>query len=193
MKRWAPVLLAAAALGGCATTERLTLHPGEGTDAGAVAVLGADGSEVVLAQPNTQALLGSGRTRVRTLSGPSAEHAALFGSLPPAARLFRLTFPVNDARILGGQRAVLDEIRRELDSRPGAQIEVAGFTDSTDDEAHNDQLSRQRAQAVARELREAGFEVPDEDVVGRGEYEARASLGDNVADEEYRRVLVIIR
>ena len=194
MNRASLAVLGALALSGCATTERVTLHSNEGDNPdGAVAVLNADGSEVVLDEANSQALLGGGKTRTRSLDGPSAEHLALFGNLPPAARLFRITFPVNQARILAGERAVLDQIRAELAARPGAQIEVAGFTDSTDDEAHNDLLSRQRAEAVASELREAGFEIAPDDVVDRGEYDARAKLGDNVASEEYRRVFVIVR
>lgn len=183
-------LAAAAMLAGCATAERVTLHPGEG---GALAVLGPDGAETVIDRPLTQASLGPGGTRTRSLGAASDAHLALFADLPPEARLFRITFPEGDARIRLDQRAVIDAIRSELAARPGAQIEVAGFTDSIDTEEFNESLSRRRAEAVARELREAGFEIAADDIVGRGEYDAQAQLGDNVASAEYRRVVVIIR
>lgn len=182
--------LGAVALPGCAAAERITLHPGDG---GALAVLGPGGAETVIDQPLTQASLGTGKIRTRSLEAANLGHLALFADLPPEARLFRITFPQGDARIRLDQRAVIDEIRSELASRPGAQIEVAGFTDSIDTEEFNERLSRRRAEAVADELRGAGFEIADEDIVGRGEYDAQARLGDDTASEEYRRVFVIVR
>lgn len=190
--RAALVFASAVALAGCAT-DRVTLLDNEmGHPDGAVAVLSADG-ETVIDRPNTQASLGGGTPRTRSVDPNNPAFDALLDTLPPAATRFRITFPVNDARILSGQRAVLEQIRGELSRRPGAQIEVAGFTDSTGDDASNDALSKQRAEAVARELREYGFDIDPDDAVGRGEDEARSRLGDNVASEEYRRVYVIVR
>jgi outer membrane protein OmpA-like peptidoglycan-associated protein len=191
--RAATAVLATAALGACAS-DRVTLLDNEaGHPDGAVAVISANGGETLVDRPNTQATLGSGATRTRAVDPNKPKYTALLDTLPPAATRFRITFPVNDARILGGQRAVIEQIRTELARRPGAQIEVAGFTDSTGDDRSNDVLSRERAEAVARELREAGFEIDAGDAVGRGEDEAKARLGDNVSDESFRRVDVIVR
>ncbi|MCT2558438.1 OmpA family protein [Tsuneonella sp. YG55] len=182
------------ALGACATTDRVTLLEGEaGHPVGAIAVLGKDGTETVLDAPRMQALLGSETARVRTVDKLDAAIGPLMDSLPLPPASFTITFPNAGARIPGDQMQVLEKIRTELARRPGAQIEVAGFTDSTGTEESNNELSRQRALAITQELRDSGFEIADEDAVGRGEYEARAALGDNVADESYRRVDVIIR
>jgi outer membrane protein OmpA-like peptidoglycan-associated protein len=181
-------------LGACATTDRVTLLEGEaGHAVGAIAVLDTDGRETVLDAPRMQALLGSGTARVRTVDKLDASIGPLMDSLPLPPASFTITFPKAGASIPGDQRQVLEKIRMELARRPGAQIEVAGFTDSTGSEESNNELSRQRALAITQELRDSGFEIADEDAVGRGEYEARAALGDNVADESYRRVDVIVR
>lgn len=193
MTRLALALAGALVLAGCAS-DRVTLLDNEvGHPGGALAVIEDDGSATVLDRPNTQALLRDGGARTRTLDRLDPAYAALIDTLPPAATRFQLTFPVGESRVLAGQRAILEQIRNELSIRPGAQIEVAGFTDSTGDDVGNDQLSRERAEAVARELREYGFQIDADDAVGRGEDEARASLGDNVSDESYRRVDVIVR
>jgi outer membrane protein OmpA-like peptidoglycan-associated protein len=193
VKRPALGAIALLALGACAT-DRVTLLPNEdGKAVGALAVLEPDGGETVIDRPNTQAGLRSGSTSIRPVDGLDSSFAALFGTLPPAAKAFAITFPTGESRIFEGQRKILDEIRAELARRPGAQIEVAGFTDSAGDASANDLLSIQRAQSVAGELREFGFPIAPEDAVGRGEDDARAELGDNVPSERYRRVFVIVR
>ena len=191
----APVLLLALAamLGACASDRVRLLDSAVGGRTGAIAVLAPDGGETVLDKPNRQALLRSGAPRVRDLAGTDPAHAALIAALPPAARVITLRFPVNEARVLEDQRTVIETIRAELANRPGAQIEVAGLTDTTDSEERNLALSQSRARAVADELRALGFAIEPEDVVGRGEFDARAAIGDDVADENYRRVDVIIR
>lgn len=183
----------ALALGACAT-DRVTLLEGEpGHAVGAIAVLGSDGEETVLDSANQQASLGRGAPRLRTVDQLDPAYGALMDTLPLPPVSFAITFPTDESSIPANQRQVLDSIRAELARRPGAQIEVAGFTDSTGTEASNNELSAQRALAIVQELRESGFEVATEDAVGRGEYEAQAALGDNVSDESYRRVDVIIR
>jgi outer membrane protein OmpA-like peptidoglycan-associated protein len=183
----------AAALAAC-VTDRVTLLDNEaGHPNGALAVLSPSGEETVIDRANTRASLGTGAVRTRAVDPNNPSYTALLETLPPEAARFRITFPINDARILGGQRAVLEQIRAELARRPGAQVEVAGFTDSTGDDRGNDVLSKQRAEAVARELREYGIQIDPDDAVGRGEDEARAERGDNVSDESYRRVYVIVR
>ena len=87
----------------------------------------------------------------------------------------------------------LQALLATLPSRPGWEVEIAAYTDSVGTEEDNLALSRRRAAAVAEQLREAGFEIEPGDVVGRGEFAARAALGDEVASAEYRRVDITIR
>ena len=191
--RTALALAGALLVAGC-VSDRVTLLDNEdGNATGALAVLASDGRESVIDQPLTQAKLRDGPTRGRAIKAVKPAYATLLANLPPAARGFVITFPPNQSAIPVEQRSILEAIRTELSIRPGAQIEVAGFTDSTGDDALNDEVSRKRADAVAQELRESGFAVDPGDAVGRGEDEAKKQLGDNVASEAYRRVEVIVR
>lgn len=193
MTRIALAGVGALALSACATDRVVLLDNEDGRPGGALAVLEPGGAETVIDRPNTRASLGSGPARTRSVDQIDPAYAELLATLPPAAKVFAITFPTGESRIFEGQRTILEEIRAELAARPGAQIEVAGFTDSVGDNASNDRLSRQRADSVVGELRESGVAVDPEDAVGRGEDDARAELGDNVADERYRRVFVIVR
>ena len=193
MIRAAPALAAVLILGGCAT-DRLTLLDNEaGSETGAVAVLAPDGREIVVDRANSEAALRGGSARIKPVKQIKPAYATLIGSLPPAARPFAITFDTGQSRIPDTQRAILAQIRTELSTRPGAQIEVVGFTDSEGGEARNDAISRERAQAVAEQLREFGFAVDPDDAIGRGEDEARKTLGDGVRDEAFRKVVVIVR
>ncbi|MFC4295896.1 OmpA family protein [Novosphingobium tardum] len=189
----ASVLALAMAIAGCATDKVTLLENEPGHDTGAVAVIGKGGRETVVDRVNAQASLGSGSSHVRGLKKLKPAYGTLLGSLPPSAKAFVITFPTGSSDIPADQRGVLEQIRNELSTRPGAQIEVAGFTDSTGGDAINDKISLDRAQEVAEQLRSFGFPVDREDAIGRGEDEARARLGDEVANEGYRRVEVIVR
>lgn len=197
MKR-AALKLACALVGallasGCATDKLTLLENEEGHPTGAVAVIASDGRESLIDQPLTQAKLRDGPTKGRVLKKLKPGYSALLDSLPPSAKGFAITFPIGVTKIPADQRSVLEQIRNELSTRPGAQIEVAGFTDSLGPEELNDKISKNRADSVAQELRDFGFAVAPEDSLGRGEFEARDKLGDEKADETYRRVVVIVR
>ena len=191
--RTALALAGALLVAGCATDRVTLLDNEDGNATGALAVLASDGRESVIDRPLTQAKLRDGPTTARAVKAVKPAYAALLADLPPAAKGFVITFPPDQSAIPVEQRSILEAIRTELSIRPGAQIEVAGFTDSTGDDALNDDVSRKRAEAVAQELRDSGFAVDPGDAVGRGEDEAKKQLGDGVASEAYRRVEVIVR
>lgn len=183
----------ALALAGCATSRVTLLENESGQDTGSVAILNPDGSETVLDAANKEARLGVGDTRVRSVSAVRKTDAALLDSLPPPARSFTIPYDTNQSAVGTEQQAVLNQIRAELAKRPGAQIEVAAFTDSIGSESDNYRLSQDRAQNVAIWLRDNGFAIDKGDAVGRGEYEALKTAGDNKDLPEFRRVDVIIR
>lgn len=189
----AAVLAATLVLAACATDKLTLLENEPGHDTGAVAVIDKKGRETLVDRANSEAALRNGPSKVRQVKQLRPETTNLIGSLPPQARAFVITFPVGSSDIPADQRGILEQIRNELSTRPGAQIEVAGFTDSTGSDAINDKFSLERAQSVAEQLRGFGFSVDPEDAVGRGEDEAKAQLGDEVANEGYRRVEVIVR
>lgn len=182
-------------LAGCATDKVTLLENEAGHETGAVAVIGRNGGETLVDKVNSQAGLRGGPTSVKALKQINPAYTALLTLLPPPLRTFHINFGTGETKIPQAQRGVIDEIRAEL-SRPerkGAQIEVAGFTDSVGGDQRNDTVSKDRAEAVAQELRESGFSIDANDAVGRGEDDAKGKLGDEVNDETYRRVDVIIR
>ena len=192
MSRALGTVALALALAGCATSRVTLLDNEAGHDTGAVAILKPDGSETVLDSANSEARLG-GNARVKSISAVRSTDAALLQSLPPPARSFAIPYDTNQSAVGAEQQAVLDEIRAELAKRPGAQIEVAAFTDSVGSEADNYRLSLDRARNVTTWLRTNGFAIDDGDAVGRGEFEALKAGGDDKDLPEFRRVDVIIR
>lgn len=187
-------LSGAIALCGCAADKLTLLENEEGAETGAVAIIDpATGEDRALVDTQlTEAKLTS-RPRPRAVKELKPAYNELIGSLPPRAKPFTLTFATGVSKISADQRGVLEEIRNELSIRPGAQIEVVGFTDSVGGDKRNDEISKERALSVVEELRAFGFPVDPEDAVGRGEDDAKAKLGDNVADESYRSVVVLVR
>ena len=185
---------AALALAGCVAGDRVTLLPSATGDAtGAIAVLDPDGAETVLDQVNTQARLSNRRPSVRTLNSVDPAYGELINSLPAAPEARSVRFGTASSRLTDEQVAGLQSLLSTLADRPGWQVEIAAYTDSVGSEDDNLALSRRRAAAVAEQLTEAGFQIDASDIVGRGEFAAKAALGDEVASAEYRRVDITIR
>ena len=188
-------LSGAIALGGCAG-DMLTLSENEeGEATGAVAILDpVTGEErAVLNTKLTEAKLVN-RPKPRAVKELKSAYTTLLGNLPPRAGTFVFLFGSNETRIPEAQRGKLDDIKNALDKRPGAQIEVAGFTDRDGKEDYNDEVSKKRALDVIAELRELGFPVDPEDAVGRGERAAQAAGDpDDYINDLFRKVEVIVR
>jgi outer membrane protein OmpA-like peptidoglycan-associated protein len=188
-------LIAAMALASCAAGERVTLMPAaQDRPVGAVAVLGEGGGETVLSEANSQALLNARGARVRQLENVDPAYAELIGSLPRLIEPQVIRYRTDDITIapeaIANLKAVRDSLGPDLSIY---QIEIAGYTDSTGTEQYNLDLSKKRALQVAALLRAEGFEIAQEDVIGRGEYAALREIGDNKSDEQYRAVTIKIR
>ncbi|MFU7529392.1 OmpA family protein [Qipengyuania sp. ASV99] len=186
---------AALLIAGCAGGDRVTLlsHSDGGPD-GAIAVLGEGGEETVLDRANLQATLTGGRPRLRELAEADPNHVALMAGLPPPpAPLILMDFPFGEFSLSAAQIASIRAHLSGLEGRPGYQIEIRGYTDSTGEEPGNRILSQDRADRVAEIVRNEGFVVAQEDVVGMSEFEAIRENGDGRPDPSFRRVEVVIR
>ncbi len=184
-----------ATLGGCAGGSRVTILPPEnGHDIGGVELLDRRGKTLLLDKVGEQATTADPTMlRIKKTSRLQGIVKEVDQSFPPPARAFVITFPAGTNTIPEDQRFIFEQIRNELSKRPGAEIVIQGFTDSSGDSELNDKVSLDRAQAVANQMGEFGFQVDGANVVGRGEREAVLKLGDNVARDTYRRVEVIVR
>ena len=189
-------LSGAIALGGCAGDMLTLAENEEGEATGAVAILDpATGEErAVVNTKLTEAKLTS-RPKPRAVKELKPAYSALLGDLPIKAKTFEIFFPLNVDSIPSDQLGVIELIREDLARRPpGAQIEVAGFTDTSGTELFNDDVSKKRALAVIAELNGLGLAVDPEDAVGRGERGAsEAGDPDNRENPKFRKVEVVIR
>lgn len=195
MRARALALAGAFVLAGCAGGERVTLLPAaQDRGVGAVAVLDTDGGETVLGTANSQAVLGGRSPRVRQLQSVDPAYTELINSLPRLVEPFAIRFETGDSQISTDQITYLKGLLASLGPDPSVfQIEVAGYTDSVGSERDNLILSQQRANQVANLLRKEGFDIAEQDVIGRGEFDALRVIGDNKDDEQFRAVTVKIR
>jgi outer membrane protein OmpA-like peptidoglycan-associated protein len=184
-------------LGGCAASSSLVLLPDDEGHQGSVAVLEADGqpSETVIAQGNTRTKLGDPSATARPLGekGLKAQEAALLTNLPPPAKSFLLYFDQGTVTLTPQSLAILDQLRAEIASRSGPEVQVTGHTDTVGSEDDNDRLSQQRAGEVLNWLAGQGIDRSLMSAVGRGERELKEPTVDNFSSAANRRVEVIVR
>ena len=81
--------------------------------------------------------------------------------------LITVTFAFGKPELTAVSRGMLDEFANQME--PGAQIEIAGHTDSIGDAAYNQWLSEQRAASVKQYLVNLGVSAEQLTAVGFGE------------------------
>lgn len=177
---------------GCATGSVLLLPNEDGQDTGAVAVIDEKGREVVVDRPLNEANLGAG-SRPRAVKEVKKSYSELLAGLPRGSVGFVLTFLPSSTTMTPESRPVLDQIRKEIADRPGAEVQVTGHTDTVGKTEDNDRLSEKRAQAIVAVLIAEGFPADLLTSVGRGERDPLIPTGDEVANDGNRRVEVIVR
>jgi outer membrane protein OmpA-like peptidoglycan-associated protein len=106
----------------------------------------------------------------------------------PESVTFRTGSSVVDAGFRPALRTVADSLRRH----PYSSIRVVGHTDNVGSAMLNNQLSQDRAMAVARVLIENGINGNRIVVAGRGFYEPIASNNTAAGRSENRRVEIVI-
>ena len=171
--------------------------PDEDGGQGAVAVLESDGQPVNAVvsqsqQPDHARAAERQGARGRRKGAEAEGDDAAGGNAAAAAQLHALFSPGNH-RLHPPSRAVLPALRAEIASRPGADVEVTGHTDTVGGEADNDLLSRKRAEEVLAVLSAQGIDRSLMTAVGRGERELREATADGVSNAANRRVEVIVR
>ena len=105
-----------------------------------------------------------------------------------------VTFATGSSTINAGFQTTLDTVAQSLIKYPNSLIDVYGFTDTTGSTALNQQLSVQRAEAVANYLVSRGVSRARIATQGYGEqYEyLRVKTGDNINEPLNRRVEIKI-
>lgn len=189
-------LALAGLLAGCATTPTLTLLPSEEGKQGAVAVLEENGRpmETVVSELNSSTTL-SGRPRTRSIDPAklTARQRALLQTLPPPPVRLTLYFLEGTAQLTPESAPGLDFLRKEVSERPGAEVQVTGYTDTLGSDDDNDRLSQKRAEEVLGVLAQQGIDPNMLSAVGRGERDLRVQTPDSTREPANRRVVVTIR
>jgi outer membrane protein OmpA-like peptidoglycan-associated protein len=189
----APLLL----LGACAGPSVLLLsdedpHPEQGK----VAVIERNGKpqEYLIDQANSRTRLSS-RPSPRVLGEARLpkRDVALVRGLPPKPFNVTLYYDEAETRILPSSFPQLEALLADVAKRPGAEVQITGYTDRKGTDADNEQLSQKRADSVLNQLAERG--VPRENMVsvGRGERDPLVQTEDEVEEPRNRRVVVTVR
>jgi len=188
-------LIGAVLLTGCATPS-VTLLPTEEGKQGAVAVLETNGKpgESVINELNSRtSLSGRPRTHAIDTSRLNARQRALLDQLPPPPVRLTLYFKEGTTTLTNESEPGLDFLKSEIAHRPGAEVQVTGYTDTVGAREDNDELSQRRAEEVLKALVDQGIELSLMSAVGRGERDLRVPTADEVSEPANRRVEVTVR
>lgn len=198
------LLLAFVALvAGCATprNDLVVVLPEAGGKTGAVVVTDDKKRQTVLDKPYAAARTDEPGIFDRSSgmkAGPSSagEVKQAFGpalAAQPARPVSLLLYFTEGSTLSDESKEVVDRMFAEIARRPAAEITVIGHTDTVGNDAYNDKLSLERAQAVREIL--IGMGVPAQNITaaGRGKRELLVPTGDNVNEPRNRRVELNVR
>lgn len=96
-------------------------------------------------------------------------------------------FPWNQAKLTPVALTALDEVAADFAASRPSSLVISGHTDSSGSDGYNDNLSRERAEAVAAALADRGLDEGIS-VEWHGESRPRVSLPDGTREQENRRV-----
>ncbi|TCM76766.1 OmpA family protein [Rhodovulum steppense] len=199
------ITTAALTLAGCTNPDGTANQPGTGaiigglTGAAAGQVIGGDTRATVIGGAVGAAVGGAigaqmaaqERELRRSLAGTGADITNTGSQLRvilPESVTFRTASSVVDPGFRPALRAVSDSLRQH----PASTVRVVGHTDNVGSAAYNNQLSQERAMAVARKLIAAGTAASRITVSGRGFYEPITSNATAAGRAQNRRVEIVI-
>ena len=158
------LLAAAGVLSGCASSgTKVTLLPDQSGHVGAVTVSDAQGQQRIDQAFNTVVVEQSsapGAPRANDRQAFEKNHRALLDAQPTPPRSFTLNFLFDSMVLTPESKQMLPEVLQSVRDRSPTEVTVFGYADSSGTEAYNMALSAQRAQAVARLLKQIDPKLP---------------------------------
>ena len=191
LARSAAALAVAAVVAGCAADRVTLLDNEDGSAAFAVADISKP-NERVIDGPLAELKLGR-NSPGKVLKSARPTDLQLANTLPLKVYKQDFLFDPSVSELSPTQLAQLEGIKAAARDRAPAQIEIEGFTDADGTEEYNMDVSRDRARNVANQLRAADIAIDNEDIVARGENEARKNDPDGTINPNFRKVTVIVR
>jgi outer membrane protein OmpA-like peptidoglycan-associated protein len=199
------VATAALTLAGCAYPDGTANQPATGaiigglTGAAAGQILGRDTTSTVIGGAVGAAIGGAIGAQMaaqeRELRGSLAGTGADVTNTGSQLRVILpegVTFRTASSVVDPGFRPALRSVANSLRQHPASTGRVVGHTDNVGSAAYNNQLSQERAMAVARELIAAGTAPSRLTVAGRGFYEPITSNATAAGRAQNRRVEIVI-
>lgn len=185
-----------ALLAACAQDQVILLPGEDGAPVGSVAILDLSGKEqAVLDTAYTDARLSGSSTEKKLIDAGAVEKqfGPLLAALPRPPAHYRLYFREGTTTLVPRSEPTLDELLKDAGTRPGADVQVTGHTDTVGRGDDNDALSLDRAKLIRRLLIQRGLDPGLVRAVGRGERAPLVQTGDNVRHADNRRVEVTVR
>ncbi len=200
MRAFPALALISLALAGCAQTG-VSLFGGEKNADGSVNATGAlavldpaTGQDISLVdQADASRNVRKNKVSQRNLTPAQLQkkYGSLLNSLPRPPALIAIFFL--EGSTLKDPDAGLAAVVEEFRSRPGADVQIVGHTDTRGPLEGNDQLSVERAQTVVAQLVARGIPAEVIRATGRGEREPKIETADDVVEAQNRRVDILIK
>lgn len=194
--------LAAALVAGCATPPpqlprtTVVLMPDEDGNVGAVTVTTPNGTRRIdTAWAAATAELGASapaEAAARDGGALQGRHGPLLAAQPTGPRSFTLYFQNDRPVLTDASKARLPELLAAAKARKPTEITVFGHADATGSRERNLKLSAERAQAVAKWLRDSDASLDAIDVQYFGDMEPAVGTGERKAEPLNRRAEVLI-
>lgn len=190
--------LAASALSACAGPSLLLLDNEDGSSEGALAVIdedcgNPDGSTIAGSFTRTKLSGCKPRPKGVGADGLKPDERALINDLPPPPARFIMYFVPDTTDLAPGSEGMIEALDRHFKARPGAEIEIIGYTDTVGKADYNLVLSQKRAEEIKGRLVQLGFPTGVITTTGRGETELRFPTPDETENGGNRRVEIIVR
>lgn len=113
--------------------------------------------------------------------------------LLPIVQSYTILFDHDKSKVRADETETLNRIMQEINKYDPRQVTVTGYTDSSGPADYNQNLSRQREEAVSAALLSRGIENQALERDARGEYDQAVQTADDTKNQENRRVVVDFR
>lgn len=164
-------------------------------DVGSAVVLEGRAKGAVLDKADQAVLIDGYSNQVFTLDKSKFKHD--FGdavqATPPRPAMVMFHFKSGSTRFATDSAKAMAQVLAEIDKHPGADITVAGYTDTVGGAKLNDRLSLKRAEAIAKLIRDSGKTIVALDEAYYGKTDLAVETPDNTPELLNRRVEVTIR
>lgn len=189
------IALIAALASGCATRDLVVVIPDRGDGhIGAVTVEAGSGKTVLdKAYSAAQPRRGAVNAFTSDAGRVNRTFEQALKALPTPPKNYRLYFENDSTVLMASSRAAFEQVFTEIAARAVAEIVVTGHTDTVGTVEDKDQLSMDRAKAVAELFVQRGIPRKSITIAGRGSRELLIHTDDQVPEPRNRRVEITVR